>query len=224
MYLYIDIETIPGGERPRVEDLKCPGTYKKPDSIKAWYDDPARREEVEEVFRKTALDPWSGQIVCIAWKLVDEDYDDIVINTLDYNNELELLKEFEFELRGYPKKQFDKMSVVHFIGHNIKSFDIPFLYLRAAKYDLKWLQQVIPNGFQRDRIYDTMEMCAVTARMTPDKYVGLDKACRFFGLDGKGDIDGSMVYDLYKEGRYQEISDYCKADVERVIELHKRLR
>lgn len=224
MNLYIDIETIPGGERPRVEDLKCPGTYKKPDSIKAWYDDPARKEEVEEVFRKTALDPWAGQIVCIAWKLVDEDYDDIVINTLDYNNELELLKEFEFELRGYPKKQFDKMSVVHFIGHNIKSFDIPFLYLRAAKYDLKWLQQVIPNGFQRDRIYDTMEMCAVTARMTPDKYVSLDKACRFFGLDGKGDIDGSMVYDLYKEGRFQEISDYCKADVERVIELHKRLR
>lgn len=224
MNLYIDIETIPGGERPRVEDLKCPGSYKKPDSIKAWYDDPARKEEVEEVFRKTALDPWAGQIVCIAWKLVDEDYDDIVINTLDYNNELELLKEFEFELRGYPKKQFDKMSVVHFIGHNIKSFDIPFLYLRAAKYDLKWLQQVIPNGFQRDRIYDTMEMCAVTARMTPDKYVSLDKACRFFGLDGKGDIDGSMVYDLYKEGRFQEISDYCKADVERVIELHKRLR
>lgn len=224
MNLYIDIETIPGGERPRVEDLKCPGTYKKPDSIKAWYDDPARKEEVEEVFRKTALDPWAGQIVCIAWKLVDEDYDDIVINTLDYNNELELLKEFEFELRGYPKKQFDKMSVVHFVGHNIKSFDIPYLYLRAAKYDLKWLQQIIPNGFQRDRIYDTMEMCAVTARMTPDKYVSLDKACRFFGLDGKGDIDGSMVYDLYKEGRYQEISDYCKADVERVIELHKRLR
>jgi len=224
MNLYIDIETIPGGERPRVEDLKCPGSYKKPDSIKAWYDDPARKEEVEEAFRKTALDPWAGQIVCIAYKLDDDEFGDEEVMGMWGTDEERLITAFSETLQQYDRKLKDKMSVVHFVGHNIKSFDIPYLYLRAAKYDLKWLQQVIPNGFQRDRIYDTMEMCAVTARMTPDKYVSLDKACRFFGLDGKGDIDGSMVYDLYKEGRYQEISDYCKADVEKVIELHKRLR
>ena len=224
MNLYIDIETIPAGERPKVEELKCPGSYKKPESIKAWYDDPERLTEIEEVYRKIALDPWAGQIVSIAYKLDDDEFGDEEVMGLWGQSEERLLTAFSEALQHYDRKLVDKMSVVHFVGHNIKSFDIPYLYLRAAKYGLKWLQQVIPNGFQRDRIIDTMEMCAVTARMTPDKYVGLDKACKFFGLDGKGDIDGSMVYDLYKEGRYQEISDYCKADVERVIALHNVLK
>ncbi len=224
MNLYIDIETIPAGDKPKVEDLKIPGTYKKPESILAWKNDPERLTEIEEVYRKTALDPWAGQIVSIAYKLDDDEFGDEEVMGMWGQSEERLLTAFSEALQHYDRKLVDKMSVVHFVGHNIKSFDIPYLYLRAAKYGLKWLQQVIPNGFQRDRIIDTMEMCAVTARMTPDKYVGLDKACKFFGLDGKGDIDGSMVYDLYKEGRYQEISDYCKADVERVIALHNVLK
>lgn len=224
MNIYIDIETIPAGDKPKVEDLKIPGTYKKPESILAWKNDPERLTEIEEVYRKTALDPWTGQICCIAWKLIDDDGGDEEVKSLFGKDEKFLLMELEMNLHNYERKQLDKMTVSHWVGHNIKSFDIPYLYLRAAKYGLKWLQQIIPNGFQRDRIVDTMELCAVTARMTPDKYVSLDKALRFFGLNGKGDIDGSMVYDLYKEGRYQEIAAYCREDVERVIELHKVLK
>lgn len=237
MYLYIDIETIPGGEKPMVDSLKVPGTYKKPESILAWRNDPERLIEVEEIYRKTALDPWVGQICCLAYKLVDEDFETSTFvippmppapqeyaSLLEFNHEHTILQLFQTLLQELDSKQRDKMSVVRFVGHNIRSFDIPYLYLRAAKYGLKWLQQVLPTRKEYDRIEDTMEMCAVTARMTPDKYVSLDKALRFFGFDGKDDISGKDVFELYQQGKHLEIAEYCKGDVERVVNLHNILK
>jgi hypothetical protein len=52
----------------------------------------------------------------------------------------------------------------------------------------------------------------------------MDKVLKFFGMEGKGEIEGSNVYDHFLAGKYQEIADYCKKDVEDVRRLHKLLR
>lgn len=236
MILYVDIETLPNpnyGEivKPTKDDLKCPGNYKKPESIKAWYDDPARDEELEEMyqkrvneFRKTALDPWEGQIFCIAWALEEEGVLEEDVRVIWDNDEKSLLESFEKELHNYEKKLTNKMSVVRLVGFNIRNFDNTFLRLKSIKHRLKWLPQIFPTREARGRIEDVMEMAMVTTRLTADKYVSQDKVSKFFGLEGKGDIDGSKVFDYWKEERYQEIAEYCKKDVETVRKLYKLLR
>lgn len=232
MNIFLDIETLPNpdyGEivRPTKADLKCPKTLKKQDTIDAWWANPERDDEVEELyqkkvneFRRTALDPWQGQIFCIAWAK-----DDDPIDVIWSDNEKELLEKFEHELQTrYERKVTDAMSVSTFVGYNIRNFDNTFLRLKSIKHKLSWLTQVLPTRKYHDRIEDVMEMALITTRITADKYVSLDLVSKFFGLGGKGDIDGSMVYDMWLAGKKQEIADYCKKDVELMRELHKLLR
>jgi hypothetical protein len=40
-------------------------------------------------------------------------------------------------------------------------------------------------------------------------------------MEGKGDIDGSKVFDLYLAGELKKIYHYCMDDVEKVRKLHK---
>jgi predicted PolB exonuclease-like 3'-5' exonuclease len=52
----------------------------------------------------------------------------------------------------------------------------------------------------------------------------LDFYLRRFGLGSKSDgWDGSMVYPAFKEGRHQEILEYCKRDVEMTAALFERV-
>ncbi len=52
----------------------------------------------------------------------------------------------------------------------------------------------------------------------------LDSMCKALGLDGKpGDIDGSKVWDFVEAGKYQEVMDYNKWDVEQGRKVYKRL-
>ena len=232
MFLYVDIETLPNPDygkivRPTLQDLKCPKTLKKKESIEAWWKSDEREDDIEELyqkkvneFRKTALNPWEGQIFCIAWAK-DDDPIDVVWS----NDEKELLEKFEHELQTrYERKITDSMSVATFVGYNLRNFDNTLLRLKSIKHKLSWLTQVLPTRKYHDRIEDVMEMALITTRITADKYVSLDLVSKFFGLDGKGDIDGSMVYDMWKAGKKQEIADYCKEDVSKARTLHKMLR
>ena len=238
MFIYLDLESLPNpdyGEiaRPTTADLKCPKTLKKQETIDAWWASPEREDELEEIyqkrvneFRKTALNPWECQVFCIAWAIEESglimDEEIKVIWGLD---EKLLLEQFSDALQtGYEKKIVDKMSVSTFVGFNLRNFDNSVLRLKSIKHKLSWLTQVLPTRKYHDRIEDIMEMSLMTTRLTIDKYVGLDYVCKFFGMEGKGEIEGSNVYDHYLEGKYQEIADYCKDDVEKTRTLHKLMR
>lgn len=106
-----------------------------------------------------------------------------------------------------------------FIGHNVVNFDIRFIWQRAIVLGIK-----MPGWFPRDPkpwghdVFDTM-----TAFAGQRGTVGLDKLCIALGLEGKGDIDGSMVGDLWAAGEYDRIAEYCKADVERTRAVHRKM-
>ena len=53
-------------------------------------------------------------------------------------------------------------------------------------------------------------------------FASMDKLCKAFGLEGKGDMDGSKVAETWLADP-QKVIDYCKCDVERTRELYKRL-
>ena len=53
--------------------------------------------------------------------------------------------------------------------------------------------------------------------------IGMDRLCLALGMDGKGDIDGSMVADLWSQGEFEKIASYCRDDVLRTREIHRRM-
>jgi 3'-5' exonuclease len=222
MFVYLDCETLASNELLDISELKCPGNIKKPESIAAWRADPARQDDLHDLHRKTALDPFAARIFCIAFAINDDpvqviwdDEEEIVMRKI--NAYLEGLKDTS-------RKRYEALGAsAHIVGYNIKNFDNSFLKLRALKYKLSLLNQLLPHRSAMSRIEDVMEYALVTTRFTVDKYVSQDKVCKYFGLKGKGEMDGSMVMDYYLQGKKQEIADYCKDDVEQMRQLHQIL-
>ncbi len=215
--LVVDIETLPDGEYPSPSDIKVPANYKNEASILKFQNDPVN---LEKAYRARALDPFSGRILCISWKLDDEP-----IRSSISDDEQIVMEGFESQLRQQFLDRFNGNPTIAYptvIGHNIK-FDMGFLFLRFLKYNHEWLLSITSDTVKDLKLACTMKTMAV---LDPYKtYVSLDKSCGFFGIDGKSDgITGADVYPMYKEGKLDEIRKYCERDVEACYSLAKRLR
>jgi hypothetical protein len=109
---------------------------------------------------------------------------------------------------------------VTIVGHNVIAFDIRFIWQRAIVLGVR-----VPSWFPRDPapwsgvVFDTMTAFA-GARGT----IGMDRLSRALGFPGKGDVDGSMVAGMWAAGKYEEIAAYCRSDIERTREIHRRMQ
>src|SRR5580704_6045605 len=103
-----------------------------------------------------------------------------------------------------------RAQLVSFNGHG---FDLPVLRYRAM------LNGIHAPGLNRrpyfNRYYDdALDLCDVLASFDGRGKVTLDGLARFLELAGKpAGIDGAKVAGLVKEGRIQEVADYCESDV-----------
>jgi DNA polymerase elongation subunit (family B) len=218
--LFLDIETI-GTSRPDVIDyiatsVKPPATYKKPESIAEWY-----REQgpaaIAEAVAKTGLDGAFGQVVCIGYQLDDME-SPFVLRSL---NERSLLEQF-FKTVTECIDQKDVMTT-SVIGHNIAGFDLRFLMQRymvngiRPPFVIKRAAEAKP--WESDKVYDTMIQFAGVGNR-----ISLDKLCLALNVPSpKGDMDGSMVGQAVKDGRLEEVAEYCKRDVEATKEVFERM-
>lgn len=213
-YLYLDIETIPAqtdAAKQRISaSVKPPGNLKKADSIAAWEKD-QRPAAVEEAISRSGLNGAFGHICCIGYAL-DENRPTSLSWPLDYSGERELLVAFSEAMESY-----NRSPVI--IGHNVAGFDIRFMWQRAMVLGVK-----MPGWFPRDpkpwgiEVFDTMAAWA-GARDT----ISMDNLCSALGLQGKDDVDGSMVGDMWARGEFERIDSYCRADIERTRAIHRRM-
>ncbi len=99
------------------------------------------------------------------------------------------------------------------VTFNGSSFDLPVLRYRAM------LHKVSAAGLSARRYFhrytdDAVDLCDVLSSFTPGAKASLHELCRVMGLPGKpDDIDGSEVDKYFREGRIQDIADYCESDV-----------
>ena len=114
----------------------------------------------------------------------------------------------------------DKRHNIGFVGHNIKEFDLKFIYHRAIRYRLTGLMRQL-KFMRREMVYDTMEQWGFASYKD---FTSQDSLLKYLGLGGKGDIDGGMVYDMYLAGEMFMIYDYCKKDVEDVRRIFKAMQ
>ena len=96
------------------------------------------------------------------------------------------------------------------VGWNIKSFDLAWLWRKAIKYDLKTLKLAINRDRYKGNAIDLMEIWQTDYK----NYTKMDDVAKFLGLPGKiGGIDGSKIYDMICDGKIEEVKQYCLNDV-----------
>lgn len=220
MNIVIDIETCPSQNAQVKADflanIQVPGQYKKPESIAEWLRDngPAA---ADEQWRKTSFDGAHGHICVIGIAIDDSEPIALHAGKEWATSEASILKEMSEIIDAACKESPTQRPV--FIGHNLIDFDLRFIFQRSIVLGIKPSIQ-IPFAARPwdDGVFDTMTRWSGTK----DR-VSLDKVCKALGLGGKGDIDGSKVWDYVNSGRIDEVAEYCKRDVEMTRSLYKRM-
>lgn len=222
MNVFIDIETIP--EQPEAEARKlvadtisAPAAMKVKETIDAWHNGEGKYAGekdalIDETYRKTSFDGGRGQIISIAWAFDDGDVRSIS-RGLD-QSESEMLRSFFAALK--PEL---RMRPPYFIGHNIGSFDLKFLFQRCVVLGVNPGMDLKQWGRHNTHFYDTMLAWAGWGGK-----VSADALCRALSIPGKpGDIDGSKVWDFVKAGNVARVEEYNADDVTRVRLIYRRM-
>ena len=218
MNIFLDIETCPS-QLPNVRDdfiknIQAPGQYKKPESIAEWLKD-NQESEGDAAWRKTSFDGGLGH-VCVIGLAIDDGEPISFFRELWVKEEREVLQNFYKYIDDACR--LNPASRPRFIGHNLIEFDLRFLFQRSVVLGVKPSMHIPFNCKPwDDNVYDTMQKWGARSGGSLDK---ITKAC---GLSGKGDIDGSMVWDYVNSGRLQEIAEYCKDDVNLTRSLFNRM-
>jgi hypothetical protein len=219
MLITLDIETCPS-QSPELRaeflaNVKAPAQYKKPESIADWIAENAETE-ADAAIRKTSFDGAYGHVCVIG--LSFDDGDPIAVYETDWlAKEADVLRTAFAMIDVHCGKHPNVRPV--FVGHNLVEFDLRFLFQRAVVLGVKPSRH-IPFTAKPwdDSVFDTMTRWAGIK----DR-VKLDKLAKVCGLGGKGDIDGSMVWDYVRDGRIAEIAEYCRHDVALARAIYKRM-
>lgn len=216
----VDIETIPCADGMR-RFIPPPRPSPQPPFWRRLF---KRQTSSEEPYLQTALNWTFGRIVCIGLLAERDDHrteerafvarikpDDPLAESV--NKEAEALRAFwQFVLPDD-----------YFIGHNILSFDLPFLWNRSLVCGVTPSRSLNLERESTRFTFDTMQVWAHWST-TPSsrQYVKLDTLTQVMGLPGKSG-SGSQVGNLWREQRFDEIRDYCLSDVRLEYDLYRRL-
>ena len=218
MNIFLDLETCPA-QNPAVRNdiaasITPPGNISKADTIALWHIE-KKPAAVEEAWRKTSFDGAVGHI-CVIGIAIDDAPPTAIYFEDWHRHEAEALDSLNAIINAACAERPNERPV--FIGHNLIEFDLRFLFQRSVVLGVKPSRH-IPFAARPwdDSVFDTM------ARWDGKNRTSMDKLCRALGYDGKGDLDGSKVWDYVQAGRIAEVAEYCKGDIERTRRMFKRM-
>lgn len=224
MKLYFDIETIPTSNKDVMDNIlagiSAPGNYTKPETIAKWMD-----ENVPTIFdkelRKTALDGLYGEIISIAWA-IDDNPVDVIYRGNEIDKEADVLTGFLYEINNVKDGRGNRGVISKWIGHYICGFDLRFLWQRCVINGIKPEVKIPYDAKPWDsNVFDTK--IAWTGASQYSGAGSLDALALVMFGEGKGEINGSNVYDYWMRGEYKMIADYNKKDVEMCRNLYKKM-
>ena len=221
MKLYLDIETLPCADPAFIaqvsDTITAPAQYKKPESIAEWLRD-NKEQAVKDSVSKTSFDGLYGSIACICYA-----FDDGEVFSVDARcGEKLMLEKFYchvLDMTGVDHESGTAYQQLVVVGHNVAGFDLPFIKHRSIINNVKPVYAILKHMSAKPWdacIADTMLMWSSDSQ----KRVSMDKLCKAFGLEGKGDFDGSMVAETWPKEPMKVIG-YCMDDVRRTRELYK---
>ena len=109
------------------------------------------------------------------------------------------------------------------ITYNGRGYDGPMLMVRSAQLGVTPSRTLVPNRYAIEDHCDLMDTFSFFGA-SRDRY-SLDYWCRRFDVESpKGSIDGSQVARAYRDGRIEDIGEYCLRDVRATAELYRKVR
>jgi predicted PolB exonuclease-like 3'-5' exonuclease len=199
-FLIVDTESIPDGEL--LAKVKFAGENLSPE------DAVARAQEEARQASKTGSDfvNVAFQIpVAVCVVKVANDFSLQAITCLDAPQfrSQEIVRKFWLGVGMY-----ERAKLVTFNG---RGFDMPMLELAAFRhgFSLRDYCQKSRNRFQGNHLdlFDWMTNYGAARLMG-----GLNLLAKILGKPGKMEMAGDQVYGLFREGRLQDINDYCMFD------------
>lgn len=196
--LFFDIETLPSADEHKEIHLEI---LRKKNKGKT----------DEEMHLTTSFEGTFGRICCIG--IIKEHNNKIIQKEVFKGTEKEILNNFW-------KAACD---VDRFIGHNIWAFDLPFIYKRSIINGVKPRNNISFARYRNIPIYDTMLEWELW-NMDRTRVQKLDTLAKVFGLPtSKDEMDGSMVWDYFKQGKIDDICRYCMKDVELTRQVYYKM-
>lgn len=226
----LDCETI-GTDDPAViaeiaKTITPPGNISKAETIAAWTAE-KKPALIEEAVKRTSFDGTYGRIICIGMAIDDAPATaKVIMHPFAPADEAALLADAFNDIQSAAKhniKSGTMENAVTFIGHNLASFDLRFLWQRAVINGIKppaCLLKAMQAKPWDAVIQDTMLMWSPER----ERRISLDRLCKALGVPtSKDGMTGADVWQAFKEGRLDDIAIYCKADVEATRACWKRL-
>jgi len=214
--LFLDIETVP--EKEHFEELD--------DEKKLLWDQKSKYQRKDEFTAEAFYDRagiWAefGKIICISVGYFNFKGDIRTFRTTTFHgDEIKLLKEFKNLLNTH----FN--ATKHLLcGHNAKEFDFPYIARRMIIKGIELPYKLNLFGKKPWEIphLDTMELWKFGDYK---HFTSLKLLANILGIPSpKGDIDGSMVREVYyTEKNLDRIITYCELDVVTTAQVFLRLR
>lgn len=209
-YLVFDVESFT--DAPLVAQIRRTAETPKdltPDEIvKKWK---------EQLTDETGRDfiPYPFQIpTCVVLAKVSENYEllDVAAMSEVSLRPPEIVERF---WRGW--ERYGRPTFVTFNG---RSFDVPLMELAAFRYGISipgWFSPLARNYDQpRSRFNQSahIDLQDVFTNFGATRFSGgLNLAANLVGKPGKMAVQGNMIDDMHRAGKFQEIEDYCRCDV-----------
>jgi len=163
--MVIDIETTSTQNcEEYAEEFIAPANYKDAEKIKEYV-----IEKQNAWLKKAALSPLTGRVCAVGFCWKYKDTEDPIIDMV-----LDATGEHEYNLLTRFWKEYMTLNG-KVVGHNIRMFDLPFLYLRSLKYGIS-----PPISPPFDGIADTMELW--NAKRYPKDFISLLNLAKFFDI------------------------------------------
>jgi hypothetical protein len=178
---------------------------------------------------RTALYPGLGKVIAIGLWMLEEDRG-LVLLEGDGNGEthewerVQGAKIYRSDERGLLEKFWEIAGhrvPPRLVSFNGRGYDGPILMIRSAQLGVAPSVNLVPYRYDVSRHCDLMDVFSFMGGWR-ERY-SLDYWCRRFDVESpKGSIDGSQVARAYREGRIDEIGEYCLRDVRATAELYRR--
>ena len=184
--------------------------------------------EEERCYQLGSLSATSGRILSIA---VHEG----PVAGFDFGVE-QPINERVFGITADGEEQDEKKSLLQFldymkgfeadldelVGHNILSFDLPFIFQRCLVHCISAKPLVDLTEYRVRGVFDTMRQWWLGDRRAR---VSLDDIAWALGIESSktADVEGSKVYDLYQAGKLAAIREYNLNDVRVTRKVYERM-
>lgn len=214
MYIYIDGETLPSQRADIIAEIpgrvKVPKSYKDEKKIAEY-----RENHAEETYHATGLSGDYGELCCVCWAIDDGEIHQ-AFRAEATQPEAAILAFLWSSIQEATAARPNSAPV--FVGHNVE-FDLRFLHHRSIVLGARPPIYLPYNAAPWQGRY----RCTQYEWSGAKGFIKLTELCRVLGIEVDDEIDGSQVWQAFQSGEISKIVEHCRADVDRVRQIAKRL-